>query len=199
MLTVSLCSRIEEVDSEVEAEVQKSAKRPRGSDATEQDVPTSDKSSKKAKKLKAENGSAVPAPTGADGEPSKKGKKNKKKKGDDKEGQPQTKENKESEPKQKQSEKGEMLELPGGLKIQDAKLGEGPQAKKGMTLTLRYIGKFPDGKIFDSNTKGKAVRPWVAACYSLANDSCDRLLIVHIQAGGWRSNQRCVSSAYNLW
>jgi FK506-binding nuclear protein len=148
--------RFEEVVSEEEAEVEKSAKRRRVSDATEQDAPTSDKLSKKAKKLKAENGAAVPAPTGTDAEASKKGKKNKKKKGEDaKESHPQTGEDKESEPRQKQGDKGNMRELPGGLQIRDAKPGEGPQAKKGVRLSMRYVGKLPNGKVFDSNTTGK--------------------------------------------
>ncbi|KAH8990515.1 hypothetical protein EDB92DRAFT_1864215 [Lactarius akahatsu] len=148
--------RFEEVVSEEESRLEKSAKRPRESNATEQDASTSDKPSKKAKKLKAENGAAVPAPTGTDGEPSKKGKKDKKKKGGDaKESHLQTGEDKESESKPKQSDLGGMRELPGGLKIQDAKLGEGVQAKKGVKLSMRYVGKLPNGKIFDSNTKGK--------------------------------------------
>jgi FK506-binding nuclear protein len=122
-------------------------------------VPTGEKLSKKAKKkLKAENGAAVPPPTGADSEPSKKGKKDKKaKKGDAKPA-----EDKESEPKPKQDEKGNTHELPGGLTIQDAKLGEGPQVKKGARVTMRYVGKLSNGTIFDSNTKGKPVRLWTA-------------------------------------
>jgi FK506-binding nuclear protein len=165
VLTVSPCRRFEEVVSGEEAEVGKSAKRPRESNATEQDVPTGDKLSKKAKKkLKAENGAAVPAPApGPDGEASKKSKKEKKaKKGDAKEG-PLLGEVEESGPKQKQGDKGPMQELPNGLKIQDAKLGEGPQAKKGAKVSMRYIGKLLDGKVFDSNTKGKPVRLWAAA------------------------------------
>ncbi|KAI9463617.1 hypothetical protein BJY52DRAFT_1252626 [Lactarius psammicola] len=150
--------RFEEVVSEEEAEVEKSAKRPRESTTTEQDAPTSEKLSKKAaKKLKAENGAAVPAPTGADGEAPKKGKKEKKAKkgGDAKESHPKTGEDKESESKQKQGDEGGMRELSGGLKIKDAKLGEGPQAKKGARVSMRYVGKLSNGKIFDSNTKGK--------------------------------------------
>ncbi|KAH9061294.1 hypothetical protein EDB87DRAFT_411120 [Lactarius vividus] len=147
--------RFEQVVSEEESGLEKSAKRPRESNATEQDAPTSDKPSKKAKKLKAENGAAVPVSTGTDGEASKKGKKDKKKKGDAKESHPQTGEDKESESKPKQSDLGGIRELPSGLKIQDAKLGEGPQAKKGVKLSMRYVGKLPNGKIFDSNTKGK--------------------------------------------
>jgi len=151
--------RFEEIVSAEEAKVVKSAKRPRGSDATEQDVPAGEKLSKKdKKKLKTENGAAVPAPTapaptGADGEASKKGKKDKKaKKGDAKPA-----EDKESEPKKKQDEKGSSWthELPNGLTIQDAKLGEGPEVKKGAKVSMRYIGKLPNGNIFDSNTKGK--------------------------------------------
>ncbi|KAH9083500.1 hypothetical protein EDB83DRAFT_21197 [Lactarius deliciosus] len=147
--------RFEEVVSEEESGLEKSAKRPRESNATEQDAPTSDKPSKKAKKLKAENGAAVPV-SSTEGEPSKKSKKDKKKKGGDaKESHPQTEEGKESESKPKQSDLGGMRELPGGLKILDAKLGEGAQAKKGVKLSMRYVGKLPNGKIFDSNTSGK--------------------------------------------
>ncbi|KAI9640679.1 peptidylprolyl isomerase fpr3 [Ciborinia camelliae] len=42
-----------------------------------------------------------------------------------------------------------------GVKIDDKKLGSGPVAKKGNRVGMRYIGKFTDGKVFDSNKKGK--------------------------------------------
>ncbi|KAH8704888.1 hypothetical protein BGW36DRAFT_331872 [Talaromyces proteolyticus] len=42
-----------------------------------------------------------------------------------------------------------------GVKIDDKKLGKGPAAKNGNTVAMRYIGKFEDGKVFDSNKKGK--------------------------------------------
>lgn len=42
-----------------------------------------------------------------------------------------------------------------GVKIDDKKLGTGPAAKKGSKVGLRYIGKLTDGKVFDSNKKGK--------------------------------------------
>lgn len=145
-------------------EVVKSAKRPRESNTTEKDAPTGDKLSKKAKKkLKAENGDAVPAPTGADDEAPKKSKKDKKAKkgGDAKEDQPKLEED--NEPKQKHGDKGSLHELPNGLSVQDHKLGEGPQAKKGARVVMRYVGKLPNGKIFDSNTKGKPVRLSAAA------------------------------------
>ncbi|KAF7376243.1 Peptidylprolyl isomerase [Mycena sanguinolenta] len=46
-------------------------------------------------------------------------------------------------------------EVAGGVKIKDTKVGTGPAAKKGHTVSMRYIGKLQSGKIFDSNTKGK--------------------------------------------
>ena len=36
-----------------------------------------------------------------------------------------------------------------GVKVDDKKLGTGPQAKKGDTLGMRYIGKLSNGKVFD--------------------------------------------------
>ncbi|BCR92749.1 peptidylprolyl isomerase fpr4 [Aspergillus chevalieri] len=42
-----------------------------------------------------------------------------------------------------------------GVTIDDKKLGKGPAAKSGNTVAMRYIGKLEDGKVFDSNKKGK--------------------------------------------
>ena len=43
-----------------------------------------------------------------------------------------------------------------GVKLDDKKLGSGPAAKKGDRVDMRYIGKLEkDGKVFDSNKKGK--------------------------------------------
>ena len=36
-----------------------------------------------------------------------------------------------------------------GVKIDDKKLGSGPAAKKGNRVSMRYIGKLSDGKVFD--------------------------------------------------
>lgn len=36
-----------------------------------------------------------------------------------------------------------------GVTIDDRKLGNGPQAKKGSKVEMRYIGKLEDGKVFD--------------------------------------------------
>lgn len=40
--------------------------------------------------------------------------------------------------------------MPSGLVIEDAKVGKGPAAKKGQMLSMRYIGKLANGKVFDS-------------------------------------------------
>lgn len=161
-LILLLCRRFEEVASEEEeAELTKPVKRPRDSDPAEHDASTGDEvSKKKSKKLKAENGAPVPAPAGTSGDTSKKEKKGKKaKKGESKEGDANKGEGKEGDSKRKQGDKGSVRELPNGLKIQDAAPGDGPQAKKGMKVSMRYVGKLPNGKVFDSNTKGKPVRP----------------------------------------
>ncbi|RMJ22626.1 Peptidyl-prolyl cis-trans isomerase [Aspergillus sp. HF37] len=42
-----------------------------------------------------------------------------------------------------------------GVKIDDKKLGNGPGAKAGNSVAMRYIGKLEDGKVFDANKKGK--------------------------------------------
>jgi len=41
------------------------------------------------------------------------------------------------------------------VKITDVKVGTGPQAKKGKMVSMRYVGKLTNGKVFDSNSKGK--------------------------------------------
>lgn len=55
----------------------------------------------------------------------------------------------------KQSNLPSTVTLPSGLKIVDTKLGVGAEAKPGQSVSMRYIGKLANGKVFDSNTKGK--------------------------------------------
>lgn len=40
-----------------------------------------------------------------------------------------------------------------GVKIDDKKLGKGPVAKNGNTVSMRYIGKLEDGKVFDGKSR----------------------------------------------
>lgn len=42
-----------------------------------------------------------------------------------------------------------------GVTVDDKKLGSGPAAKRGDRVGMRYIGKLQNGKVFDSNKKGK--------------------------------------------
>ncbi|KAI1157167.1 hypothetical protein F4825DRAFT_5682 [Nemania diffusa] len=55
------------------------------------------------------------------------------------------------------TEKGATLgvKVVGGVTIDDRKVGSGRAVKKGNKVEVRYIGKLTDGKVFDSNKKGK--------------------------------------------
>ncbi|GJE87440.1 FKBP-like protein [Phanerochaete sordida] len=125
-----------------------SKKRPRDSDVVETDEPKLSKAQQKKlnKKLKAEDGKAVP--TGTEKKEAEKPKAEDKKK--EKKEQPKKEEKKEAEKKKA----AEVKTLDGGLKIQDHKVGSGPAARPGNLVKVRYVGKLQNGKIFDSNTKG---------------------------------------------
>ncbi|TFY64101.1 hypothetical protein EVJ58_g2850 [Rhodofomes roseus] len=147
-------NRFEEVADDEPAAKPASKKRPRESDAIATDVDEeklSKSQRKKLKKLKAEGGQAVttaeettPADTNGASGPEKAEKKGKKEK----------KEKKEKE----KSDKGKEQELSGGIKTVDSKVGDGPKAKNGDTLSMRYIGKLQSGKVFDENKKGAPFR-----------------------------------------
>ncbi|KAI0446799.1 hypothetical protein F4803DRAFT_559234 [Xylaria telfairii] len=55
------------------------------------------------------------------------------------------------------AEKGATLgvKVVGGVTLDDRKIGSGRVVKKGNRVEVRYIGKLTDGKVFDSNKKGK--------------------------------------------
>lgn len=142
ILNVNEFSRFEEVD---DLETSKSLKRPREVDAVEPGQAKLSKAEKKNKKLKTENGKAVDA-TGEAEKPAAEDKKEKK-------GKKEKKETSATGEKDKPTTK----ELAGGIKYTDTKVGTGPMAKKGNSISMRYIGKLQNGKIFDQNTKGKPV------------------------------------------
>jgi FK506-binding nuclear protein len=54
----------------------------------------------------------------------------------------------------KKEEVAQKKTLPSGLVIEDKVMGSGPKAKPGKKVSVRYIGKLLNGKVFDSNTKG---------------------------------------------
>ena len=100
---------------------------------------------KLAKKMKAESGEAAP-PAASE---RKKQKKENAAEGEKKE---------QKEKKSKDGKTGKTEVTASGLKIKDVTLGKGKPAKKGDLVSMRYIGKLENGKVFDSNTKGKPVR-----------------------------------------
>jgi FK506-binding nuclear protein len=55
----------------------------------------------------------------------------------------------------KNLELGPTVKTVNGVTIDDKKTGSGPAAKKGDRIGMRYIGKLQNGKVFDSNKKGK--------------------------------------------
>lgn len=144
--------RFEEVNDEEPAAETKSKKRPRESDAMEVDggeEKLSKAQKKKQKKQKGEDGKAVTATE--ESTPAKEAapeKAEKAKKADKKD---------KKDKKEKEKTGGKEQELSGGIKIVDAKVGDGPKAKNGDSLSMRYIGKLQNGKVFDSNKNGTPV------------------------------------------
>ena len=132
----------EETPAEAAKEKSNSKKRPRETDAMEtdeQEGKLSKSQKKKQKKLKAANGEAAEAPS-----PEKSEKKGEEKK----------------EKKEKSDKKAKAVEtktVAGGVQIDDHKVGNGPAAKRGNHVTVRYVGKLTNGKVFDKNTSGKPV------------------------------------------
>lgn len=57
--------------------------------------------------------------------------------------------------KKKPEPVGKQSKVVQGITIMDSKIGTGPAAKRGNKLAMRYIGKLENGKVFDSNVKGK--------------------------------------------
>jgi FK506-binding nuclear protein len=185
-------SRFEEVDDI--PHVKAGQKRPRDDDVSGEDededmedeakqgVLTKSQNKKLNKKLKAENGGAIPvgAPTNKK-EQKGKGKERGKapesspevSKKEDKEKKEHKKEEKEKKKEKKEKKKEQTNGAPaastsagessnkktlaGGLVIEDAKIGTGKTAKAGSVCSMRYIGKLTNGTVFDSNTKGQVV------------------------------------------
>lgn len=178
----SLSSRFEEIEDEKPS---LSKKRPRdsdpmevaGDDGAEGPAMTGKKEQKKLnKKLKKENGEAASSEKVMQNGDAKKEKGEKKKEKE-----------KEKKEKEGQSKEAGLKELPSGLQIKDVKVGTGKTAKKGDVVSMRYIGKFLNGKIFDQNTKGKPVSVIFLSTLVLL---VEFVYLVHFQSRFWRSDQR---------
>ncbi|KAL5507133.1 FPR3 [Sanghuangporus vaninii] len=186
--------RFEEIKTDDEKEAQRaeessSKKRPRESDAGESGIDGEQKLSKKQlkklnKKLKAENGKAVPG-GGLKKEPKKDVTKGEKKEKDTK--KEKKDEKKKSTENGAQKKKSELKETPSGLKMKDVKVGNGKAAKKGDLVSVRYIGMFMDDKVFDSNVnkkpfrfrlgRGEVIKGWDEGIVGMQTGG-ERLLIV---------------------
>jgi FK506-binding nuclear protein len=150
-------------------------KRPRDSlTANDASKPLSKAEKKKNKKQKLQDGTA--AASGEEAAKPAKGEAKDGEKADEKRG------------KDKKDKKTPVAvkELPSGLKFKDSTVGTGPMAKKGQTISMRYIGKLTNGKIFDSNTKGKPVIILPSVLYQLALTKY--MCPVHFPSWGWRSD-----------
>ncbi|KAI9144008.1 hypothetical protein BKA69DRAFT_1057693 [Paraphysoderma sedebokerense] len=104
------------------------------------------------KKSKQENGKAVSkSPDSGKQEQKQQSQKQKveKKEAQDKKQKQQPKNANENESGEKSVKK-----LPNGLVIEDIKGGSGPKAKPGRKVSVRYIGRLKNGKVFDKNTSG---------------------------------------------
>ncbi|PVU92596.1 hypothetical protein BB561_003731 [Smittium simulii] len=103
--------------------------------------PSQKKQNKKAKKA-AQQASAEPKPEAAQPKSAPKDTKQK--------------EQKEQQKPKEDAKKPAKKQLPGGLVIEDKKIGTGAPVKKGQRIGMYYVGKLAsNGKQFDSCTKGK--------------------------------------------
>ncbi|CCM00269.1 uncharacterized protein FIBRA_02299 [Fibroporia radiculosa] len=145
--------RFEELPDDVELSSKGDAgkKRPRESDAKGADeTPKSQKAKKK--KQKGQDGKAVPVGD-EKSTLAKSDSQAKDAKGKD-EASKEAKSQKEDKKDKKDKEKKEIV-LAGGVKVVDHKIGKGPKAKVGDMAHMRYVGKLPNGTVFDKNMKGE--------------------------------------------
>lgn len=70
-------------------------------------------------------------------------------------GSPKVDVKKDASKKEESPKTGLGVKVVSGVTVDDKKLGKGPAAKKGDRIGMRYIGKLTNGKVFDSNKKGK--------------------------------------------
>lgn len=176
-------ARIQELE-EAEAETKSSKKRRASTDADLDAVmdeaataePKTEKklSKKERKKLKAANGEAAPAPASAD------------------DGNASEDSAKKSVSFSNDTKPASKL-VSGGVSVEDRKTGDGPAAKNGSKVSIRYVGKLKNGKTFDSNTKGKPFG------FKIGSGECIKGMeigVTGMRAGGERRVEIPSASAY---
>ena len=73
--------------------------------------------------------------------------------------QTEKKEKKEKKEKiEKKKKKHPVRKLDGGILVEDMVTGVGPLVKSGKKISVRYVGKLRNGKVFDKNVSGKPFR-----------------------------------------
>jgi len=63
-----------------------------------------------------------------------------------------------SEKIEKKKKKHPVRKLDGGILVEDMVTGVGPLVKAGKKISVRYVGKLRNGKVFDKNVSGKPFR-----------------------------------------
>ena len=87
--------------------------------------------------------------------------------------------------------------LEGGLQVQDLRVGDGEEAKAGMTVSVLYVGYLTDGKPFDSSTDpekpftfqlgaGKVIEGWDVGLVGMKVNGVRNLFIPAAMAYGSR-------------
>ncbi len=89
------------------------------------------------------------------------------------------------------------MSAPASLQIEDLKVGNGPEAKAGQTVTVHYVGTLTDGKKFDSSRDrnegftfklgaGKVIKGWDQGVAGMKVGQLRRLTIAPELAYGTR-------------
>ncbi|EPY51960.1 FKBP-type peptidyl-prolyl cis-trans isomerase [Schizosaccharomyces cryophilus OY26] len=68
---------------------------------------------------------------------------------------PDTEEKEKKQKSEKPAKTYAKKTLEGNVVVQDKVIGNGPAAKKGKRVSMRYIGRLKNGKVFDKNINGK--------------------------------------------
>lgn len=90
-----------------------------------------------------------------------------------------------------------MRMFPGGLGVEDLRVGSGPEVQAGRQVSVHYVGRLPDGTVFDSSRKrttplryefgaGRMIKGWEEGMVGMRVGGLRRLLIPPHKAYGER-------------